>query len=177
MSEWLISGAKRDKQSVSDDWMPTGQRLIDGVRVREIRSVITGYGVLTEIYRSDWRLDDGTVGQAFQAVLNPGAISAWHAHEATTDRLFVSCGLIHIVLFDARTDSPTHGLINHFRFGTARPAVVSVPPRVWHGIRSLSSEPSTLINIVDVPYNYADPDHWRVPFDSPDIPYRFSTPD
>jgi dTDP-4-dehydrorhamnose 3,5-epimerase len=30
-----------------------------------------------------------------------------------------------------------------------------------------------VINIVDRAYDYHDPDHWRVPDDSPHIPFSF----
>jgi dTDP-4-dehydrorhamnose 3,5-epimerase len=106
-------------------------------------------------------------------VLEPGAISAWHAHAHTTDRLFVSHGLMRIILYDARIGSPTHGVLNQMRFGTIRPALVCVPPQIWHGVQNVSSGAAILLNIVDVAYSYSDPDHWRVPEDCSDIPFRF----
>ncbi|MFP5245777.1 MAG: dTDP-4-dehydrorhamnose 3,5-epimerase family protein, partial [Thermoanaerobaculia bacterium] len=113
------------------------------------------------------------VDQVFQVVLFPGAISAWHAHASTIDRLFASNGLVRIVLYDARKDSPTYGKVNDFRFGTVRPALVYIPPRVWHGVMNIGDGPSVLINMPDRAYCYEDPDHWRVPADSPEIPFRF----
>jgi len=32
-----------------------------------------------------------------------------------------------VVLYDSRTGSPTHGLINEFRFGALRPVLIVVP--------------------------------------------------
>jgi len=31
--------------------------------------------------------------------------------------------------------------------------------------------PSILVNLVDAAYSYDDPDHWRLPPDTPEIPY------
>ena len=76
-----------------------------------------------------------------------------------------------MVLFDAREDSSTRGLVNEFRFGERRPGLVVIPPRVWHGVQNLSPGPSTILNLVDQAYEYEDPDHWRVPADSPEIPF------
>ncbi len=76
------------------------------------------------------------------------------------------------MLYDARPDSPTAGRVNEFRLGERRPGLVIVPPGVWHGLRNLLSETSTVLNLVDRAYDYEDPDHWRVPPDSPEIPYR-----
>jgi dTDP-4-dehydrorhamnose 3,5-epimerase len=114
------------------------------------------------------------VDQVFQVMMNPGVISGWHTHQRTTDRLFVSHGVILIVLYDSRADSPTLGLVNEFRFGVARPALLTIPPGVWHAVRNLSAEPSILLNLTDCAYTYEDPDHWRLPLDTDKIPYRFS---
>lgn len=170
---WLVAGAKRDAQSITSDWDYTGQRLIEGVRLKEIRNVPKGNGFLTEIWRREWDLDALGVDQVFQVHLRPGGISAWHAHEITTDRLFVGDGILRIVLYDAREDSPTYGLVNEFRLGAVRPGLVIVPPKIWHGVQNIGNESGVIINLVDQAYHYENPDHWRVPMDSPDIPYRF----
>lgn len=170
---WLIEGAVKDRQTVTASWTPSDQRLIDGVTVREIANVPKQNGYLTEIFRLDWGVDTLEIDQVFQTVLNAGAVSAWHAHETTTDRLFVSFGLIRIALYDARDDSPTRGQVNEFRFGTVRPALIVVPPHVWHGVENISAESSALLNLVDRAYDYDDPDHWRLPPDDPAIPFRF----
>ena len=135
----------------------------------------TNYGYLTEIFRMDWALDEFGVDQVFQGVLEPGGLSAWHAHAVTTDRLFISYGRIQISLYDAREDSPTFGELNHFRFGTVRPAMIIVPPMVWHGVKNISSGVSILVNVVDHAYEYELPDHYRLPADTDKIPYDIVT--
>jgi dTDP-4-dehydrorhamnose 3,5-epimerase len=167
---WLLGG-ERDPVSITADWTPVSMPRIDGVEIREVRNVPTGYGHLTELFRADWGLDPASVGQVFQSVLEPGRLSAWHAHGETTDRLFVSSGLMLIVLFDARPESPTHGRVMVLRASIQRPQLVVVPPRVWHGVKNIGSTPATLVNIVDVAYRYDGPDHNRLPEDSDRIPF------
>jgi len=48
-----------------------------------------------------------------------------------------------------------------------------VPPRVWHGVENSGTNPAVLINAVNLAYQYEDPDHWRLPSNSPDIPFDF----
>ena len=84
-------------------------------------------------------------------------------------------GAVRIVLYDARASSPTHGQLNEFSFGEHRPALLMVPPGVWHGVENLRHEPSALLNLVDEAYSYDDPDHWRLPVDSPRIPFSFGS--
>lgn len=166
-------GAQKDQQSVTLDWNPL-QDAIEGVRVREIKNrVKSGGDILCEVFRRDWMLDDGDVDQVFQSVMNPGSISAWHVHHFTTDRLFASNGVLQIVLFDGRQNSATYGRINEFRFGAMRPALLIIPPGIFHGVRNISPEPAPLLNLVNRAYQYEDPDHWRLPLDTDKIPYRF----
>jgi len=167
-----LPGAMRDVQSITKDWESL-QPMIAGVIVREVRNVMTDNGYLTEIYRNDW-MEMTEVHHVFQKVLNPGMLAAWHLHANTTDRLFVSMGQMKIVLYDARESSHTQGRINVFRFGTARPGFVVVPPGVWHGVMNIGTETSVLLNLTDKVYEYDDPDHWRLPPDTTQIPYRFT---
>ena len=172
-SKWLLPNATKDKQSITSDWNLTNLRLIQGVDVKEIKNVPKNNGSLVEVIRPEWLGENKTIGQVFQVMLRPNGISAWHAHEQTTDRLFVNRGLVKIVLYDAREDSPTFGMINEFRIGTERPALLTVPPKVWHGVQNISNGDSLILNLVDIPYTYENPDHWRVETNCTAIPYKF----
>jgi len=163
---------KKDTQSITSDWLPNIE-LIDGVEIREVKNVAKETGYLVEMFRGDWGFYNNKIDQVFQVALFPGTKSGWHVHQITTDRLFVNYGLVKIVLFDARTDSKTYGKINELRFGTIRPAMVIVPPGVWHAVENLYEGTSLLINIVDYAYNYENPDHFRLPIDTDLIPYKF----
>jgi dTDP-4-dehydrorhamnose 3,5-epimerase len=105
--------------------------------------------------------------------LAPTAISAWHAHRDTTDRIFVASGAITLALYDARAGSRTAGLVNEFQLTIARPQLVVIPPGVWHGLIVTGTAPAIILNLTDRAYTYDDPDHWRLPPDTPNIPYRF----
>lgn len=170
---WQLPGCRKDAQSITCDWHPSNQQLIEGVLVRESSNVIKGNGYLTEMYRRDWLDADQAIDQVFQVAVNPGGLSAWHAHALTTDRLFAVSGSLLIVLYDGRQDSPTYRLINEFRCGFARPTLILVPPGIWHGVHNIGHEPAILINMVDQAYRYEDPDHWRLPADTKEIPYCF----
>jgi len=168
-----LLGAVADLQSVTHDWQPL-QELIAGVQVKEVKSVVRDNGYLTEIWREDWPLAPAHVGQVFQAVIEPGGISAWHAHRKATDRLFANHGLLKVVLYDARPDSSTAGRVNVFRCGSVRPMLIVVPCGIWHGMQNLAATPALLLNLSDQPYRYEAPDHWRLPPDTDRIPYSFA---
>ena len=50
---WLLVGAKQDGVSITKEWKPTTPSLIDGVIFQEIKPVLTAYGSLTEIFRTE----------------------------------------------------------------------------------------------------------------------------
>ena len=158
---------------MSRDWV-ADRDLIDGVWTREVRNVVTANGVTTELYRADWGVVDGTVQQAIHVALRGGALSAWHQHRERWDFLFVVGGHLRVVLYDPREESPTRGQVDVFHLSPARPMLLGVPPSVWHGVQNLSNDISTFVNLFDREYDYDDPDEWRLPPDTPEIPYRFS---
>lgn len=171
---WLVPGAARDVQSITRDGELVGQRTIGGVTLRDMRPVNTGYGYLTEMLRGEWLDGNNKVDQIFVSTLKPGAVSAWHAHAVTTDRLFVAAGMILVVLFDNREGSETRGQVNEFRISSVRPGLLIMPPRVWHGVKNVGDTPAQIINAVDSAYSYESPDHWRAPENSAAIPYSFA---
>jgi len=166
-----LEGMIKDRQSVTADWQPVGRDRIDGVEIVQIRPVTKRAGVLTEVFRAEWC--DGPVGQVFQVLLMPGAVSAWHTHVRTIDRLFVSSGSLTLALYDGRRDSSTAGRVNEMHLSIARPELVIVPAGVWHGVMATSHNPTLLLNLPSAGYDYADPDHYRLPDDTSQIPYRF----
>jgi dTDP-4-dehydrorhamnose 3,5-epimerase len=165
--------AAKDRQSITADWNSL-QKPMEGVVVKEVKNVVKTDGdVLCEIFRREWLPDNDEIEQVFQSMMSPGSISAWHVHQFTTDRLFASQGLLRIVLYDARPDSSSYERVNEFRFGEVRPALLTIPPGVWHGVQNISKTTAVLLNLVDQAYRYEDPDHWRLPLNTEKIPYRF----
>jgi dTDP-4-dehydrorhamnose 3,5-epimerase len=168
----VTGGGRKDAAHMSRDWV-VDRRLIHGVKVREVRSVITANGITTELYRPDWGIVEGKVQQAIHVALRGNAISAWHQHRCRWDYIFAIGGHLRIVLHDPRGDSPTRGQTDVFHLSPARPQLLAVPPWVWHGVQNLSNDASSFVNLFDEPYDYDDPDEWRLPPDTEEIPYKF----
>ena len=168
----MIKNFQKDKQSIAADWSHVNQSTIDGVEFKEVLNVIKDNGHLTEMYRPDW-FTPNPIRQVFRVYLQPKAISAWHVHEITTDHLSIVTGSIKVVLFDGRENSPTAGLLNEFKISELRPGTILIPPGVWHGIQNIHENASIILNMVDQEYRYENPDHLRIPFNDPQIPYTF----
>jgi dTDP-4-dehydrorhamnose 3,5-epimerase len=166
----MLSGARKDSALIDDKWQKlTG--LIDGVVAREVLHVPRNHGVITELYRSEWDITGMPVVHAYQSRLYPGAIGAWSCHSKTIDRLFVNAGHLKVVLYDGREESKSYRQINEIYVGDARPTLLIVPIGVWHGLQNLGSADALIVNFPTQAYNYDDPDHYRLAFDTPEIPY------
>jgi len=51
--------------------------------------------------------------------------------------------------------------------------LVKIPAGVYHGYKTVGDKPSLLINFPTKPYNSNAPDEYRMPFDSPEIPFNW----
>jgi dTDP-4-dehydrorhamnose 3,5-epimerase len=169
----MLPGAQKDVQQVSEDWQKLA-KTIDGVSVHEVRHVPRDHGVITEIFRPEWDPTGLPVVHIYQSRLFPGALGAWSCHARSTDRLFVNQGHLKIVLYDAREDSKTKGLLMELIAGDVRPCLLVLPPGVWHGLQNLGNVDALVLNCPTAAYNYRDPDHYRLPHDSVEIPYAWS---
>lgn len=170
---WQLEGTVRDAQSVTADWMPVRSAAIHDVVVFESRWVNKANGRLIELYRREWLGPEAHVDQVFHVVLAPGGLSAWHVHGETVDRLYVASGHARVVLYDARRESPTYRQVLELLLSEYRPQLVVVPAGVWHGVENLGSDPAVIVNMPDRAYQYENPDHWRLPPSTSEIPYRF----
>ncbi len=165
--------ARQDEPLVTADWSSTAT-LIDGVKIVEVRNVVTGNGITTELFRRDWDIFDVEITHAIHVHFRAGALSGWHSHRFKTDHLFVVSGLVKAVLFDDREGSSTRGQVNEFFLSHARPQLVVIPPLVFHALQALGSEEAAFVNYFDHLYQYDDPDDHRLPLGTPQIPYAFN---
>jgi dTDP-4-dehydrorhamnose 3,5-epimerase len=169
----MLAGARKDAPQVTSNWQKL-QAPIDGVVVREVLHVPRDHGVITETYRPEWDPTGLPVVHVYQSRLFPGAIGAWSCHAKTIDRLFINQGHVKLVLYDGRNESSTRGRVMELHTGDARPAFVVLPIGVWHGLQNLGSTDALMLNFPTNAYDYDDPDHYRLPYDSPEIPYTWS---
>lgn len=168
----MLPGAQKDPQIVTSDWQKVAGGL-EGVILREVKHVPRDHGVITEAYRSEWDPTGLPVVHIYQSRLFPGAIGAWSCHMKSVDRLFVNQGHLKVVLFDGREESSTFGQVTEHHVGDARPTFIVLPAGIWHGLQNLGSTDALVLNFPTLAYDYEDPDHWRLPFDTEQISYSW----
>jgi dTDP-4-dehydrorhamnose 3,5-epimerase len=152
------------------------QRLIEGVRVKQLAVIPDERGRLMEMLRRD---DDLFIefGQAYLTTMYPGVTKAWHHHKLQTDHFVCVRGMIKLVLYDEREGSPTQGLLNEFFVGDHNPQLVQIPRNVWHGFKNVGETESLIVNLVTHPYNRAQPDEYRLDPHRNHIPYDWARRD
>ena len=149
---------------------------IAGVKVKPLRLVPDERGWLMEILRSDDAAVFTKFGQVYVSATYPGVVKAWHFHRRQVDNFACVAGMVKLVLVDTRDDSPTHGAINEFFVGTRNPLLIQVPNLVYHGWKCISVEPSLVVNVPTEPYDYSEPDEYRLePHGT--LPYDWSRKD
>jgi dTDP-4-dehydrorhamnose 3,5-epimerase len=144
--------------------------MIDGVEIKQLHPRADERGYLMEMLRADDPIFEG-FGQSYVALNYPGVIRAWHYHKHQTDLWVCVKGMIKVGLYDGRADSPTKDEVNTFYLGEQNTVLLKIPPLVMHGYKTVGVEPSLLINFPTKPYNREEPDEYRAPYDSPEIPF------
>jgi dTDP-4-dehydrorhamnose 3,5-epimerase len=147
--------------------------MIEGVKVKKLRVIPDERGYLMEMLRSDWD-EYEKFGQVYVTAAYPGVVKAWHYHKSQTDHFVCVHGMAKVVLYDRRDDSPTYRQVNEFFIGERNPCLIKIPPLVVHGFKGIGQDVTLVVNVPTEPYNYDEPDEYRLPFDTAEIPYDWA---
>jgi dTDP-4-dehydrorhamnose 3,5-epimerase len=164
------------KSAVDRKGRPAGDR-IAGVIYRQVRPVPHEDGTLVEIARAEWTELVEPIVQVHLTTTLAGRKRAWGLHQRSTDRLFVVKGLVSLVVYDGRHESPTLGLVNEFKICERNPALVVIPPNLYHGWANIGTDEALIVNMPSVQYDYDGPDALDLPYDSQQatavVPFRW----
>jgi dTDP-4-dehydrorhamnose 3,5-epimerase len=153
-----------------------GDKMIFDVVTKNLKLIPDERGRLMEILRRDEEMFS-TFGQVYLTTTYPGVVKAWHYHKMQDDHIVCVKGMLKLVLYDDRDDSPTKGEINQFFIGDFNPALIRVPRMVYHGWKCISEEEALVINIPTEPYDHKNPDEYRLDPHDNNIPYSWERKD
>jgi dTDP-4-dehydrorhamnose 3,5-epimerase len=159
-----------DKRSAVDAEARWRVDPIDGLSFRPVRPVPHEDGTVSEVARASWSEIDLPIVQVHVTTTQPGRIRAWGLHRHSTDRLFVVNGLVSIVVFDGRRDSPTAGALNEFKVSERNPGLLVIAPNLYHGWKNIGTTEAFIINMPSSQYDYDHPDALDLPYDAPQAP-------
>jgi len=144
--------------------------VIAGVEIHPLRQIPDERGKVMHMLRRDdpWFAE---FGEVYFSVVYPGAIKGWHLHARMTLNYAVPSGMIKLVIYDDREDSPTRGDVQEIFIGEDHYALVRVPPGVWNGFKGVGVKPAIVANCASIPH---DPDEIvRLDPFTARIPYRW----
>jgi len=139
--------------------------MINGLKVQSLDVHVDDRGLLWEIVHN-FDLVDGRFGQVY-TVIDPvrGTTRAFHKHSVLWDYFAIVHGAAKFCFVDDRPSSPTYLESMTVVASARRPILITVPPGVHHGWRSLEDW-TILISVGSELYDREDPDEERVPWDS-----------
>ncbi len=146
--------------------------MIEGVETKKLKVIPDERGWLMEILRCDDDLFE-KFGQVYITTAYPGIVKAWHYHKKQTDNFTCVKGMMKVALCDGREDSSTYNEVNEFFVGEKNPLMIKVPPFVYHGFKAIGNETAYFLSVPTLPYNYEEPDEYRLPPDTDEIPYNW----
>jgi dTDP-4-dehydrorhamnose 3,5-epimerase len=152
------------------------KELIHEVKIKPLRVIPDERGLLMEMLRCDDEIFR-KFGQVYLSMAYPGVVKGWHYHKVQTDYFTIVKGMMKVVLYDRRQDSPTHGMVREFFMGEHNPILLVIPPLVLHGMKCISTTPAYLVNCPTEPYCYDNPDEFRVDPHDKSIPYDWARKD
>jgi len=144
--------------------------MIHGVKIKKLTVVPDERGRVMEVLRSDDELFT-RFGQIYITTTYPHVVKAWHLHRIQTDNVAAVKGMLKVVLYDPREDSPTRGKVDEYFIGEHDPALIQIPPGVYHGWKCIGNVEAIVINCPTEVYDHDIPDEHRLPYDTDRIPY------
>jgi dTDP-4-dehydrorhamnose 3,5-epimerase len=148
--------------------------MIQDVQLKPLKRFADDRGYLMELVRADDPFFT-EFGQTVVTLSYPGVIKAFHWHQRQDDYWVVLQGMAQVVLHDLREGSSTRGQTDVYYLGQYNPQVLAIPRGVAHGYRVLGTEPALLLYTVTRPYDAANPDEHRIPYNDPTIGFDWST--
>lgn len=148
--------------------------MIDGVRIIQLRKIPDERGTIMHGVRKDDILND--FGEVYFKKIYPGVVNGWHVHETLILNYICLVGMIKLVLYDTRKDSPTHGEIQEIFFGEDNYCLVHIPPGIANGSKGMATPYSLMANIASEPHN-PDLKYLRIDPHSGEIPYDWARRD
>ena len=162
----------KDRQTVTSDGEQL-QPLLDGMSFRDVPLHADDRGHVCEMFDERWDWHPDPLVFTYFFTIRPGVIKGWGLHERHEDRYFLMSGEMEVVLYDARPESSTFGEIRKVYLSEQRRRLVNVPAGVWHADRNVGTTDCVVVNFPTIPYDHADPDKFRLPLDTDEIPYTF----
>lgn len=162
----------KDRQTVTAEGKST-KLLIHGVKFKELATHVDDRGYVCEMYDSRWDWHPDPLVFSYVFTIRPGLVKGWGLHKKHEDRYFILFGRVKIVLYDSRPDSPTKGMVSEIYLSEYNRRIMNIPIGVWHADENVGETEAVIVNYPTICYDHKDPDKYRLPLNTKEIPYQF----
>jgi len=146
-------------------------KLIDGVRLINLKSIPSEEGDFSEIVRLNKgkikQIPDFEIVQINRTKLIPGSIKGWHLHFKQDFVWYVSpFDHLFVGLWDLRKRSKTSGRVMRIILGAGKSQLLFIPKGVAQGTAVFQHLSLDLYVFCNQQFDIKDPDERRLPWDS-----------
>ena len=135
--------------------------MIEGVIIKKLTKIPDERGSIYHMLRKD-DPEFKEFGEIYFSTAYPGVIKGWHLHKKMTLNYAVIHGMIKLVLYDDRKNSPTRGELMEIFIGEENYCLVVIPPGIWNGFKCIGNKMAIVANCATLPHDkneivYMDP--------------------
>lgn len=126
--------------------------MIHGVNIKPLKKIADERGVIMHMLRSDDE-EFNKFGEIYFSIVYPGVVKGWHIHNKMTLNYAVVKGMIKLVLYDNRDNSPTKGELMELFVGEHNYSLITIPPMIWNGFKGIGTIEAIVANCTDVAHD------------------------
>ena len=128
------------------------EKIIKDIIVKPLKKIPDERGCIYHMLRCDDPFFE-KFGEIYFSTVYPGAIKGWHLHKEMTLNYAVIQGMIKLVLYDDRENSPTKGNLMELFIGEENYCLVKIPPNIWNGFKCIGNKLAIVANCATIPHD------------------------
>jgi len=141
---------------------------IEGVIITKHNKIVDERGMIMHMLKkTDTHFKE--FGEIYFSCGYPGVVKAWHIHKEMTLNDCCVSGMIKLVIYDCRTESPSKGNLMELFIGEDNYCAVQIPPGVANGYKAYGDKMAIVANCASMPHDkqeliYIDPFKNDIPY-------------
>lgn len=142
---------------------------IDGVVIVPLRKIPDERGTIMHGVRADNLMNP--FGEVYFKKLYKDVVNGWHVHQTLILNYICILGMIKLVLYDMRENSPTYKQLQEIFIGEDNYCLVHIPSGIANGSKGLTGPYAIMCNVASEPHNpnlkyrRIDPHSGEIPYD------------
>jgi len=126
--------------------------MIQGVETYPLKRICDERGMIMHMLKcTDAHFEK--FGEIYFSITYPGVIKGWHEHTEQTQFYAVIDGMIKLVLYDSRSNSPTQEKLMELFIGENHYQLVKIPPHIINGYKVIGTKTAIIANCATLPHD------------------------